>query len=306
MKKYLMFVIMVSAFLMFMEPSNSLAIGQMTEPIVYENAKQGETFEEMLYIFNTEKIENTFKITTENDIADWVKFYDPEQPEKAIDEITIAEISRYNVLARFEIPKGTPNGEYKGVVSVETLSKDKDLEEKVMTSVGQKIDREVMITVIDIEEINLKTSIIPKSYNLKSSEPLSIRIIYDNLSNISIRPQIQLKVSQDEKIVHNAIYPFPEDVESVPSFTIREVTPLEFQTTGLEDGKYLAEMNIIVDEDHNYKEKFSFNIGNVEIFKDNGIFGALSGANGLVMKIFIFVLFLYIALSTVTKIYKTT
>lgn len=247
--------------LLMFQPLTSFGIGQMTEPIIIENARQGEVFEKTLYIFNTEKTEDIFKITAENDVADWVKFYDPKNPEIPIEEINIPQNSRYDIIAKFSIPEGTPNGKYAGAVSVTVFSKNKELEEDVLTNVSQRIDREVNITITDKEDISVKTSIIPKSYNLKTGESLSIRIIYDNQSNIKIRPQIQVKLKKDEKTVHNAIYPFSEELDSVNSFSIKEVIPLEIQTTGLEDGKYLAEMTIIVNEANKYDDHFSFSIG---------------------------------------------
>ena len=138
---------------------------------------------------------------------------------------------------------------------------DEDSDEKVSTTVGQKVDREVRITVTDVEEINLLTSIIPESYNLKKDIPLNIRFIYDNQSNIKVRPQIQIKLKKDGKIVHNAIYPYPEDLESVNSFSMKEITPLQIQTVGMEDGKYQAEITMIVNENHKFDDRFSFSIG---------------------------------------------
>ena len=262
-KKTLSLIAILISILAFSYPSVVSGIGQMTEPIIIENARQGEVFEKTIYLLNTEKTEAVFEVAAENDIAGWVKFYDPKNPEEAIQKITIPKNSKYSLIAKFSIPDGTPNGKYSGVISVATSPKDEESEEKVSTSVSQKVNREVSITVVDKEEINLKTSIIPKTYNLKTGEPLSIRIIYDNQSNIKVRPQIQLKLKKNGKIKHNAIYPYPEELESVNSFSMKEITPLEIQTTGLEDGKYLAEMVIIVNKENKYEDHFSFTLGDI-------------------------------------------
>ena len=281
MKKTLALIIVLISTLAFSYPSAVFGIGQMTEPIIIENARQGEVFEKTVYLLNTEKTEAVFKVAAENDIADWVKFYDPKNPEEAIEKITIPQSSRYNLTAKFSIPDGTPNGEYSGVIGVVTFSENEESEEKVSTTVDQKIDREVSITVVDEEEINLSTSIIPKTYNLKTGEPLSIRFIYDNQSNIKVRPQIQLKLKKNGRIKHNAIYPFPEELESVNSFSMKEIIPLEIQTTGLEDGRYLAETVIIVNEENKYNDHFSFTIGTVTDESDGSkILGYISRLGG--------------------------
>ena len=272
MKKIIVSILVLVLVLTMFCPLISFGIGQMTEPIIIENARQGEIFEKTLYLFNTEEEEDIFKIMAENDVADWVKFYDPKNLETPIEEINIPENSRYNIVAKFSIPEGTPNGEYIGVVSITSFSKNEELEEDVLTTVSQKIDREVKITITDKEEISVKTSIIPKSYNLKTGEPLSIRIIYDNQSNIKIRPQVQVKLKRNEQTMHNAIYPFPDELDSVNSFSMKEITPLEIQTTGMEDGKYLAEMSIIVDEKNKYDDQFSFSIGTAVNEENNNVF----------------------------------
>ncbi len=285
-KKILSLIAILVSALLFSYPSIIFGIGQMTEPIIIENARQGEVFEETLYLLNTEKTETVFKITAENDIADWVKFYDPENPKTRIEKITIPQNSRYEIIAKFSIPKGTPNGEYLGTISIATYSENEKSEEKVSTTVSQKIDREVRITVVDQEEINLKTSIIPEKYSLKKGEPLKIRFIYDNQSNIKIRPQIQLKLEKNGKTEYNAIYPFSEELKSVNSFSMKEIIPLEIQTTGLEDGKYLAKISIIVNEENKYEYHFSFTLGDInagaEKSKSNidKLFGALSSVGG--------------------------
>ena len=261
MKKIIISTLVLVLALTMFWPLTGFGIGQMTEPIIIENARQGEIFEKTLYLFNTEEGEDVFKIKAENDVAQWVKFYDPKNLETPIEEINIPGNSRYDIVAKFLIPKGTPNGEYVGVVGVAVFSKNEELEEDILTTVSQKIDREVKITITDKEEISVKTSIIPKTYNLKTGEPLSIRIIYDNQSNIKIRPQVQVKLKSDGKTVHNVIYPFPEELDSVNSFSMKEITPLEIQTTGMKDGKYLAEMSVIVDEKNKYDSQFSFSIG---------------------------------------------
>ncbi len=279
-KKTLSLIAILISILAFSCPSAVFGIGQMTEPIIIENARQGEVFEKTIYLLNTEKMEAVFEVAAENDIAGWVKFYDPKNPEEAIQKITIPKNSKYSLIAKFSIPDGTPNGKYSGVISVATSPKDEESKEKVSTSVSQKVNREVSITVVDKEEINLKTSIIPKTYNLKTGEPLSIRIIYDNQSNIKVRPQIQLKLKKNGKIKHNAIYPYPEELESVNSFSMKEITPLEIQTTGLEDGKYLAEMVIIVNEENKYEDHFSFTLGDINAGAEKSnmdkFFGVLS------------------------------
>ena len=69
--------------------------------------------------------------------------------------------------------------------------------------------------------------------------------------------------------MHNAIYPFPEELDSVNSFSMKEIRPLEIQTTGMEDGKYLAEISIIIDEKHKYDNQVSFSIGDMVVVDDD-------------------------------------
>ena len=309
MKKVIISISVLILGMAMFQPLTGFGIGQMTEPIIIKNARQGEVFEKTLYFFNTEKTEDVFQIIAENDIADWVKFYDPKNPEIPIEEISIPQNSRYDIIAKFSIPEGTPNGKYLGIVGITVSSKDESLGEDVLTAVSQRIDREVNITVTDKEEVSVKTSIIPNSYNLKIGEPLSIRIIYDNQSNIKIRPQVQVKLKRDGETEHNAIYPFPEELDSVNSFSMKEITPLEIQTTGLKDGKYVAEVSVIVNEKNRYEDDFSFAVGTAVISnvgsKISNFISRIGGGNlmfGWLMISGFVTIFLFIAIKKIIKV----
>lgn len=264
-KRIVIFVVVLSIF-SFVLPQTSLAIGQMTKPIVIENVLRSQEVTAILYLVNSGDKELTYQLKTEGEIANWASFYkiDDENLENPITEILISPQSKIEAVVKFTIPQDTPNGEYTGeVVIISAPTKDKETG-KMIVSVSEMIGREVSITVTDKEIIKFETTIIPLKYGVANGEPLKIKVIYDNQGNVSIKPDIQLKITQIStgKIVQNVIYPYPENETAVKPFERREFPNLiEWLTAGQENGKYRAEIKVLLNGKVIEEESFRFDIG---------------------------------------------
>ncbi|MDD5146319.1 MAG: hypothetical protein PHN39_01010 [Candidatus Pacebacteria bacterium] len=269
-----------------MAPLVALAIGLVTEPIVVKNVLRGGEFQKTLNIINTQKENVTVTLAGEGDVADWVKFYRTGDLKNAIQEATIATSGKIDLIARFIIPKDTPNGTYKGLVSVTQKPKERKASSGQSVSIGQRVERKVTITVSDKEIIAVKGSIIPIKYDLIKNEPLKIRVLYDNQSNVSVTPQVQLKIKKDGQVVYSAIFPYPETESAVKPLATQEIPSLEIPTSGLADGKYLAEIVITQGQQKLFEKSFQFSVGlfnlaNISTTK-NGFWGT-----GFIMNWFI-------------------
>lgn len=242
-------------------PFPVFAIGQMTEPIIFNNGLKGEGFRETIFLVNTEENDADIKLLAEGDIAGWVKFYSNSDQTNPIDSINVPGKSQLNLSADFLIPKDAPNGQYKGSISAIKEAENPQGNNENILSVSQKIDREVAIQVSDNELINFSASIIPDKYNLDAEEPLNIRFIYDNQGNVSIEPQIQIKITKDDNIVHNAIYPFPDKTAPVKPLSQYEIPSIDIPTTMLNDGKYLVKIEFSNDGKSYLEKDFSFSVG---------------------------------------------
>lgn len=280
--KKLTFALLTLTFLLVF-PSLSQAIGQITEPIVVPEGIRGQEIVSTLTLLNSEKKQSLIGIVAEGQIASWVSFYqkDDKDFKNPIKEVFIDSGQYLDVAALFKIPEDAANGDYIGEIAVvynpdQATSKNDDSS----STVAQKISRSVKITVSDKEVTALDVSVIPEKFDFKSKEPINVRIIYDNQSNISLTPAIQIKIKQDEKTVYNVIYPYPEGEAAVRSMSIKEIPALKISTDGLAKGAYLAELTFMRGQESLTVKNFSFSIGNSGI-----VLGAMFAKNNLIKTI---------------------
>ncbi len=238
------------------------ALGQMSEPIVVENAIRGEKIQKEMIVVNSDSFDVSVVLTAEGDISDWTTFYLSKDSEDTISEIVIPAKENLRLTVVFALPEDAPSDTYKGLISVTNLPPDEEEQDSSITYVRQKINREVSITISDGDElIDIeKSSIIPHTYDLDIDEPLSIRIIYDNQGNISLKPQLRLTINRNEKPVHDLIYPYPTDKKAVNSLSQLEVNPIVVQTNGWEEGRYQAILTFSHGEETILKKDFVFSI----------------------------------------------
>lgn len=261
MKKitFLALFLMVVSFLI---GQNALAIGQMTKPIVIENVLRGQEVQATLNLFNSEKTETTYALIADGQIKDWTTFYATDNLQDAITQIKVPAQGRVDAIAKFKIPNDTPNGIYIGqVVVAEIVGENENKKEGLSVSVGMSVGRDVSITVTDKEIIKFETSIIPLTYGVKRGEPLQIKIIYDNQGNVSVKPDLKLRILKDDQPIFNAIFPYPEGLEPVKLFERKELPSLiEWQTSGRENGMYKAEVTVLLKDEVVKTDSFRFSI----------------------------------------------
>ena len=270
MKKFIGLIILILAF-GFCFSQTAFGIAQLTQPIIFKDVLRGEELTTELKLINTEDKTATYQLKAEGDIAGWTSFYkiDDKNLENPITEIQVPANASIDATVKFNVPKDAPNGEYAGR-SVIIAAPEKSSAGKGETSaaVFQKIGRQVSITVTDKELAALETDIIPVSYDVKKGEPLEIKIVHRNIGNISIKPDVKLKIvkiSGDEKMVletvYNAILLYPEDEEPIAA-RVQKIMPLvEWQTAGQPSGKYRAELEIMLGGQTVKKHSFRFTIG---------------------------------------------
>lgn len=212
-------------------------------------------------IVNTQKEKIIAGFSANGTIAGWAKFYLTNDLKNPITEAALVATGTLNVAVIFTVPKDTPNGTYTGSLSVTQKAKDEKLAEGKSVAIAQKIDRQVTITVSDKEIIDVRASIIPEKYDMARGEALKIRVLYDNQGNISVTPQVQLKIKKDGQTVYSAIFPYPENQEAVKPLSQREIPAIEVPTTGFADGKYMAEIVIAQGTQKVLEKSFQFSYG---------------------------------------------
>lgn len=241
---------------------NVLAIGQITEPIDIKDALRGQDVTATLTLLNSIDKEATYELKAEGQIASWASFYkiDDKKLANPVTRLQIPPKSYLDATVKFSVPSDAPNGKYTGVVAVLSVP-DAANENATSSNVSQRVDREVAITVSDKETVNFDVSVIPAKYDFAEKESLKIRIIYDNSGNISIDPQIQVKIKNDNQTFYNAIFPYPESETAVRPGTQQEIPALEIPTTNLAVGRYRAELDFLYKGESKLTKEFTFSIG---------------------------------------------
>jgi len=266
MKKIIVSIFTLASMLMIFQPLVSFGIGQVTEPIIIKDILRGSEITDTLVVFNSEDKKVSLQLKAEGAIADWASFYeiDDKNLENPITEIQIPAKSRLDVTVKFKIPEDVPNGEYSGEIAIMTAPAENEEMSKATISVLQRIGREVLITVTDKEILEFKTTVIPLKYGVNKSEPLQIKVIHDNQGNISIKPDVQLKITKNNKTVFNAIFPYSEDEKPVRPLERKTMPLIEWQTAGQENGEYKAEVKVLlagkVIQENDFKFTTGFNI----------------------------------------------
>ena len=216
----------------------------MTQPIVIENALRGEKIQQEIIAVNSDKQSVIVKFSAEGQIQDWVKFFSTKDLKNEISTTTIPAQGSLRAIAILNVPSDILNGKYIGAISVSSVIGANIENKKSSASVLQKIDRKVTIIVSDKQEIDIKkTSVIPSSYDLDINEPLNIRVIYDNQGNVSMNPQVRLKIKKNDKNIYNVIYPYSEEDEKVNPKSQHEISPIIIQTNNWSTGKYSAQLS---------------------------------------------------------------
>lgn len=258
-------IILLAAAALFLNlfvTQSALAIGQMTKPIVIKDLLRGQAAESVLILYNSEPKETVYKLIADGDIKDWTSFYLPDDLKNPITEIKVPASSNVKAIARFFVPKDTPNGAYKGEVAI-VSAPGKEENKGVNVSVGMRVGRQVSITVTGKEVVKFDASVIPAKYDLAKNEPLNIRVIYENQGNVSIAPEIRLKIKKDNTTVYSVVYPYPESKPPVNASARYEIPAIEVPTGSFETGRYDAELSIS-DSGSSVEKKFGFSVGLVE------------------------------------------
>lgn len=293
----------VILFVLFTLPIRVFALGQMSEPIVVDNAMRGEKIEKEMIIVNSDDFEVEVELAAEGDIAGWVNFYQIDNINQTINTAFVPSEGRLKLLAVINIPSDAQSKLYSGAISAINMPPDTEDDQKESRMyVRQKIDREVSITISDEgAEINLQqTSVIPHSYDFPVGEPLRIRIIYDNQGNVVVNPQLRLVITKKDKTISDLIYPYPNDEAPINSLSQREIEPITIQTIDWEKGKYLAELTFIQNGESVAEKQFTFNLQDKK-----SIFGGWFGMSVLSPFLgYIFVILFFVALYFVVLFFR--
>ncbi|HOX29551.1 MAG TPA: hypothetical protein P5080_01075 [Candidatus Paceibacterota bacterium] len=224
------------------------AVGQITAPIVIDNAMRGEEVAVDLYFVNSDNIKEQFLVSAGGKTAEFTSFYTTADKSTPLtSEFTLAANGRMQAVAIFKIPADIPNGTYTGFINIKSVPQSLDSSNKdaVNVSVGQIISRAVTITVTDQENIAASVSIIPSKYTYSSSENFTVNINVRNESNVSIKPNVHFNIVSDGNPVFDVIYPFPDAKEAIHPGTTIALDPIQWRSMDGKVGTYVASIEVL-------------------------------------------------------------
>lgn len=257
-------------------PAFAFAIGQMTQPIVVGNAIKGQVIMQTLKLYGEAQTDKEYGLIAEGDIKNWVKFYDIGDRNNPITSITIPKGKSIDVEAVITVSSSAANGKYSGILSIVSSAPKNDTSDGSSVSVGQKIGRQVNITVIDKEIIDMEVGIIPVSYLIDSGSPLKIRFQYFNKGNIDITPEVRVKFQDIDrtKVLLTSVFPYPENEAAIKPLERKEISAIEVPTN-FSDGRYWADVTIWENDKLQFENEFRFQIGSGSVL--GSAFSAISG-----------------------------
>ena len=258
MKKGIVFIAVIAVItLSFGVIQSVLAIGLVSNPIELDNVLRGQEIRDELRMLNSEKESVEYSLSASGDISEWVTFYEDSGYGIPITKVEVAAESKGIVYLTIKMPDDIPNGKYEGGLSIKYNPAGEDQISQASTIVSQKATREVFLEVTDNEIVDFDVSVTPQTYTLKENEPLKVNAFYYNKGNISVRPDIQVKIKKDGKILFNVIFPYPEDEEEVRPLVSKTIST-DLPMGGLELGDYKAEAEVSLDGEVVHEDDFSF------------------------------------------------
>lgn len=233
-------------------------IGQVTSPIVFENALKGQVIPSSLVLINSDPSAKSFDLRSEGAIAGWTAFYNLNDDKTPVARVEIPARSRLAVNVKFTIPADAPNKTYKGLIVVSSIDESAPKESGV--SVGEMVARDVSITVSGKQILKLSSNLIVPKFDLDKDEPLKMKIFIMNEGNVAVKPDVRLTISKDGIQKYNAIIPYPADEPEIGAYSSKELDFAEWLTYGQERGIYKADVGILVQGQTMKEDSFAFTL----------------------------------------------
>lgn len=238
--------------IVFFMPFATIAITQVANPIVFNNAIKGESYYETLILINNSDKNDVFLLTAEGDISSWTSFEDMDTGEK-INDVAIPANDGKNIRVIFTVPSDAENRKYEGKIFAAIKPEEKDGESgKITTSVTFRIPRSVSINVSGEQSIKAECDLIIGSKNIKIGENLQYNIWCKNTGNVRISPEVFLTITNPKTkvIIASIKFPFVDSENSyiAPNQTKKWKTELSI-SPNYEVGNYMVASKILLNNE---------------------------------------------------------
>lgn len=237
----------VIAFLILMSicPTANAAVGLGISPssITVCDALRGGTYERIITVFNTGNGIGTFELTAEGECADWISFYNENNPNMPITEVTIPGKGNTRIIIQFNIPKDIANANYTSTIYAKSMPKNESGEGAVAHAVI-RIPSKVIIQVTGTQILKGTVRAITTA-DTEIGYPLKIMILFQNEGNVIAKPSIAVGITKNGEPVDCFVHDDETDVKPDKKDTITVL----WNTSESEPGDYFANVEVSLGDD---------------------------------------------------------
>ena len=230
--------------LLALPPAPVLAAGVGVSPTQIEivDAFRGNEYQRTITVFNPSEHAGSLSFKATGEIADWVTFHHPDDPDTPVETIDLpamispTQAGSARVLARFLVPDDAANRPYTGVLYAETGPlTDGTGEQTVSLQVPVPVTISVTGTQILLGEVERI-----EARNTEIGLPLIIQVTFANKGNVVARPEIDVAITIEDQTVGEFSY---SDTEV--RVDGRQVIEMEWDTAAAgKTGDYIAQVSI--------------------------------------------------------------
>jgi hypothetical protein len=215
-------------------------IGAAPAIIELEDALRGAEYTNLFTVFNREESDLTATVTGEGEVGQWASLHPLDDETATLDSIAVAANSQTRVFLRVTVPPDAPNGPHKGSIGLQTVAPEGDGDGG---GTGATVGVSVALTINVTGTQNLTGEVLDMSADdVEVGYPLRIQTTFHNTGNVKAQPDIRLQVKDSlGTVVAEAAY---GDTTVDPAQT--HAIHSEWDTTGAENGDYVAGVSVIL------------------------------------------------------------
>lgn len=246
-------------------PSSAIGIGMAPSSYEIANAFRGGEYDRSITVFNPDDNANNFTLRTEGEAGDWISFYELDDRNTPINEISISPRANFPFMVKIDLPSDAASGIYNATIFAETVPPGaiNGGESGVTTKLQATTKIAIEITGNQVLDGEVKSIIIE---NTEVGYPVKIQTVFLNTGNVRAKPRIEITIFKDDTIITQLIH----DSTNVKA-TNNEPIIVKWNTTTLNTvGDYSAKVDVWLDEEILSSKDVSFKLLPVGTFSRKG------------------------------------
>ena len=256
-------VLFIVIYLIFSTPITS-AYGIGIAPAMYEvtDAFRDGEYLRTITAFNPNDKDKNFVLRTEDEAGSWIKFYDIDDLNTPINNISIDANGNKAFIAIIKIPPDEAIGKYNATIIVQTIPESGVSGDMVTVLQGRT---RIFITITGDQIVDGEVNSIIAD-NSEPGFPVRIKTVFKNTGNVVVKPKIEISILKGNSIVTSLIH---ESTKVRP--TSNEPIIVEWNTTSYDiPDEYKAKVVVSLDDRIIRSEEVPFDIFPVGTITRNG------------------------------------